>query len=105
MTTVTNTLVNEENAPLPGITITIDLLDANFSPLSVAFTGITQIAAKVIEHTNVNGKWSTDLFPNSEIIPVGTVYQVTQEVEGENLISKFVVPAGGPARHLSELII
>ena len=105
---VTNTLVDEDGIPASSVVVQIVLLSSTFAPLSEAFDGNVEINPNHNLHADVEGTWTLNLFPNAQITPAGTVYQVTHVLPAGDQVVRFVVPVDGatPSIHpLSTLVV
>lgn len=99
--TVTNTVVDATNTPVPGVYVEVLLL-ANNEP---TFVDDSEIVSRVVVLTGADGIWTLSLVPNSEIDPANTYYQVTHRIPGlSDKISAFIVPDTSGTHSLVDLL-
>ena len=87
MTTVQSTLLDSSGSPVANSPVSVQLggvSNGRFFSVSGWGPGGEVVAAMTIT-TNSAGVWTTVLVPNSSITPGNTVYQVSQQVNGEHL--------------------
>lgn len=95
MVTVHDVAVDASGAPVPRAAVLIDLLVGPKS-VGLGFLNGETIGKGLQLEADADGSWSTDLVPQSEIVPDGTVYRV-RYVTGAGGAFAIIVPAsGGP---------
>lgn len=87
MTTVQSTLLDSSGSPVANSAVSVQLggvSNGRFFPVSGWGPG-GEVVTSVTVTTNGAGVWTTTLVPNGSITPANTVYQITQQVNGEKL--------------------
>ena len=99
MPVVTNTIKRPDGTAYTSGRVVIELAGENGRPLSggyVSASDYTIESAYTIESLTA-GVWSQSLVANSLISPAGTVWRVTEQVDGRNHVYYLTVPDGaGP---------
>lgn len=104
MATVNHRLTNEAGDPLPGVAVTIQLVDVDDAALTEnAYVEATQIATTKTTTTNLEGRWEVTLIANDLIAPSDTHYQVTHDLDGV-FPAQFEVPDDDNPHNLKDLI-
>lgn len=103
MTIVQNTLLSDAGIPQANVLVSVALISS-----VPAFFEEEEIQPTATTHTDATGTWTLHLYPNSEISPDGTTYQVTETPSYGTLVNTFTVPVDGatPITHyLADLLV
>jgi hypothetical protein len=96
MATISNTLHRADGAPQEA-TITIALSwDTSVSPIPTAPSLDVTVSGKFSEVTDEDGIWSCEVVDNSLIVPVDSVYKITENNGTDSTIYYVSVPDDNP---------
>jgi hypothetical protein len=108
MITVFNNLKKPNSQPIRHVEVTIELSwDASLSSIPRNEEGDFVIDAVVYASTDVDGYWEADLVPNDTIVPINSLYKITERLSDTN-INKYYISVyelATPVSWVGDLIV
>jgi hypothetical protein len=99
VTIVQNTVTDPAGNPVALAAVRIALI-AGTVPTTPGYTATGDIIGVFSTQSDLTGKWSANLTPNTAITPANTYYQITENAAA----STIVVPASGGPYNLSQIL-
>ena len=106
MTVVSSAVVKPDSTPLAGVKIEAALSwDIDISPVPRSEDDDFTFMGIKTAHSDNDGEWSMDLYPNENIEPPDSVYKITESKNDLSNIYYVSVPDNTGANWIGDLIV